>query len=41
MEGRAKRMNRSYACLRFGMNPQTLNQTITTAVEVDEQIDRL
>jgi len=30
-----ERMNRSYDYSRFGMNPQTLNQTTTTAMEVD------
>ena len=36
-----ERMNISYACARFGLNLQTQNQTTATAVEVDEQIDRL
>ena len=36
-----ERINRSYDYSRFGMNPQTLNQTSTTAVEVDKHIDRL
>ena len=36
-----KRMNLSYAYSRFGMNLQTPTQTTTTAMEVDEQIDRL